>query len=279
MPILTERGRIRVALVQMQSGFVIAQNCQTAMAYIEQAITEHQAQLIVFPENVLGMGIKHYAEKVDEFQDAVSRLSHFAAERNVYVLLGSVPLKQNDSNKSVSRSILINTQGEQAGAYDKVHLFDVDVHDEQGSYRESDSFIAGEQLTVIPMEGARLGLSICYDLRFPGLYQALVERGAELIAVPAAFTHKTGQAHWEVLLRARAIETQCFILAANQCGEHPGEEGGTPRKTWGHSMIVDPWGTILCQLNGQPGICSAELEIEKLRQVRLAMPVQQHKRF
>ena len=235
---------------------------------------------IIFPENFLCMGAKHYWQFYSQFEAYIRDFCQLAKHHSVALLLGSIPIPVNVSSmKCFSRSILINSAGERVCSYDKVHLFDVQVTDEQGRYRESDSFHAGDKTCVVSINDAFLGMSICYDLRFPTLYQRLREEGAEMIAVPSAFTYKTGSAHWAILLKARAIETQCFVLASNQCGEHPLQDSGLPRKTWGHSMIIDPWGEILCELNNQPGICSTSLDFEKMRSIRQAMPIMQHKRF
>jgi len=280
MPIIKPESSMKVALVQMQSQLDIGVNFREVCRFIEEAVSAHQAELIIFPENFLCMGAKHYWQFASQFDLCVSKLSELAKSLSVALVLGSIPVPVNaSSTKCVSRSMLILSTGEQVACYDKVHLFDVQVADEQGSYRESDSFQAGNRLCVYPVNSAQLGMSICYDLRFPGLYQGLRKEGADMIAVPSAFTYTTGKAHWEVLLRARAIETQCFILAANQCGEHPHQSGGLPRKTWGHSMIIDPWGEILGQLDSQPGICSAILDFEKMRSIRQSIPVMQHKCF
>jgi predicted amidohydrolase len=269
-----------VALVQMQSGLSIDQNFQDASRFLEEAVLHHKADLVVFPENFLCMGQKNYRQKSSAFDSCIRELSLQAKHSSVALLLGSIPVPAaNTESKCFSRSLLIGQEGELIGQYDKVHLFDVTVTDEQGSYRESDSFEAGQATCVLPVKNHLLGLSVCYDLRFPGLYQRLREEGAEMIAVPSAFTYTTGRAHWKTLLTARAIETQCFVLASNQCGEHPHVDGGLPRKTWGHSMIIDPWGEVLCSLDDHPGICSAKLDFEKLRTVRESMPLFQHRRF
>jgi len=271
---------MKVVLAQMQSGSSVEVNLQQAISYIRQAVEQHQPDLILFPENFLCMGSKDYCQLAGLFEKAVLELKHQAKQHAVALLLGSIPFPAvKNTKKCFSRSILIDQSGESLGAYDKIHLFDVTIGDEQKSYRESDTFEAGQNTCVLPLDGHNLGLSICYDLRFPGLYQRLRSEGAEMIAIPSAFTYKTGQAHWLTLLKARAIETQCFVLAANQCGEHPHASGGIPRKTWGHSAIIDPWGQVLAQLHDQPGICAACLDFDKLKEVRQAMPVFEHKRF
>ncbi|MNC30325.1 2-oxoglutaramate amidase [compost metagenome] len=169
---------------------------------------------------------------------------------------------------------MIDSDGQIAARYDKLHLFDVEVADSRGSYRESDDFAHGERLVLADTPVGRLGLTVCYDLRFAELYSALREAGAELISAPAAFTAVTGAAHWEVLVRARAIETQCYLLAANQGGQHPG-----PRETFGHSLIVDPWGQPLaCEARGE-AVLLADIDRPAQAAIRQRMPVSAHRRL
>lgn len=272
------KNKLNVALVQMQSQTRIEDNFQQAVQFLNEAVLQHNAQLIVFPENFLCLGIPDFAEIASSLNVYIDKLSLLANEFAVSLLLGSVPIKASD-NKCFSRSILIDADGKKIGHYDKIHLFDVEVGDSQGSYRESDSFLPGLEHRVLPLASSKLGLSICYDLRFPELFQLLRKNGAEMIAVPSAFTYKTGQAHWEILLRARAIETQCYVLAANQCGTHSIEKTGSTRETWGHSMIIDPWGNVLCTLGEKPGVCSAELDFDYMRKVRQSMNLIKHKRL
>ena len=262
----------------MQSQSKISENFQQAVGFLEEAVEKHNAQLIVFPENFLCMSVSDYWGVAENIHSYVQAFSKLAKKYAVFLVLGSVPIKDKNQ-KCFSRSILINSFGLIVGHYDKIHLFDVDVADKQGSYRESESFSAGKTHCTLPLDFSRLGLSICYDLRFPELYQLLRSDGAQMISVPSAFTYKTGQAHWEVLLRARAIENQCFVLAANQCGTHYIEKTGTTRDTWGHSMIIDPWGDILCSLQESPGVCSANLDFKFLEKVRDSMNLIEHKRL
>jgi predicted amidohydrolase len=275
---INKKNNLTVALVQMQSQSKVSENFQQAIDFLQEAIDLHNAQLIVFPENFLCMGASDYSAISENIFTYVEEFTKLAKKFSVFILLGSVPIKDN-YHKCFSRSLLINSFGLIVGHYDKIHLFDVEVADNQGSYRESDSFSAGKGHCTLPLEFSRLGLSICYDLRFPELYQLLRKDGAKMISVPSAFTYKTGQAHWEILLRARAIETQCYILAANQCGTHYIEKTGLTRDTWGHSMIIDPWGDILCSLQESPGVCSANLDFNFLEKVRNSMNLNGHKRL
>jgi nitrilase len=271
-------NQLKVALVQMQSQACIEANYQEAVTFLHDAVFQHKAQFVIFPENFLCLGVSDYSEKVSSLNNYFKKLSALAKDYCVSLLLGSIPIVA-DGQKCFSRSILLDANGLNVGHYDKIHLFDVEVGDSQGCYKESDSFQPGTQTCVLPIAGSKLGLSICYDLRFPELFQSLRTNGAEMIAVPSAFTFKTGQAHWEVLLRARAIETQCYILAANQCGVHGIDKTGLTRETWGQSMIIDPWGKILCSMEHSPGICSAVLDFDYMRQIRRSMNLMAHKRL
>lgn len=272
-----KKNLMKVALVQMQSQSSIEDNLIQASQFLEEAVFNHEAQLIVFPENFLCLGASNYSDVVDRIDICIKKLSVLAKMHSVYLLLGSVPVTSKDK-KCFSRSILINSVGLIVGFYDKIHLFDVSVADQQGVYKESEVFDSGQIHSVLPVCDRQLGLSICYDLRFPELYQELRNDGAEMIAVPSAFTYKTGQVHWEILLRARAIETQCYVLAANQCGSHIVAKSSLVRETWGRSMIVNPWGDVLCSLDNAPGVCSASLDFDFMESVRQSMNLIEHKR-
>ena len=190
------------------------------------------------------------------------------------LLLEAFPQKQQII-KFIVVVIFYDNSGNVLGQYDKIHLFDVEVADGTKNYRESDTFCPGEHLSVIETPFGKIGLAICYDLRFPELFQALRAQGAEFIALPSAFTKVTGQAHWQVLLQARAIETQCYMLAAGQWGQHSTGR----RETWGQSMIVDPWGDILAQKPEGVGWVQAHPDMERLQQLRQQMPIMAQKRF
>ena len=187
-------------------------------------------------------------------------------------MIGGMPIKIS-STKLVNRSVLINPKGEVVTFYDKIHMFDVDIEDSHGSYRESDTFEAGNQLIVVDTPVGKVGLTICYDLRFAEIHAQLVDRGAQIIVNGAAFTKTTGQAHWHTLLRARAIETQCYVLAASHGGQHD------HRQTYGHSMIIDPWGTVLVELDEGPGLALAKVDLEHIQAIRQAFPLQLQRRL
>jgi predicted amidohydrolase len=179
---------------------------------------------------------------------------------------------RRDDGRVANRSLLVDATGHVAARYDKIHLFDVDLGPSE-SYRESDVIAPGDRLVVAPTPWGRLGLSVCYDLRFPHLYRALAKAGADFLAIPAAFTRTTGAAHWHVLVRARAIETGCYVLAPAQCGTHA--EG---RLTFGHSLIVDPWGTVLADAGGETGVITAEIDAAQVAEARRRVPALSHDR-
>lgn len=264
----------RVALVQMVSGSDPVTNLNVAIKGI-QAAKEQGARLVVLPENFLLFNSKQLAEyaRSDAARAAFQQLAECAAKEQIWVLAGTFPSPAPDG-RVYARSLLFDEQGRLVAQYDKRHLFDVDVADAKGAYRESSWIAPGEALCVVQTPLGQLGLSICYDLRFPGHFQRLRSLGAELICVPSAFTEVTGAAHWEVLVRARAIENQCYILGAGQGGDH-----GNNRLTFGHSMIVDPWGEILAQAapQGFDVIC-AEIDLSRLAAIRAEMPVSAQRR-
>ncbi|WP_312390342.1 carbon-nitrogen hydrolase family protein, partial [Pseudomonas sp.] len=203
-------------------------------------------------------------------------LKRTARALKLWIVAGTLPLPPlgQPEAKAHACSLLIDERGEVVARYDKLHLFDVDVADNRGRYRESDDYAHGSQVVVADTPLGKVGLSVCYDLRFPELYSALRAAGAELITAPAAFTAVTGAAHWEVLIRARAIETQCYLLAAAQGGIHPG-----PRETHGQAAIVDPWGRIIAQQARGEAVLLAERDIDQQASIRARMPVITHRRF
>ncbi|OUS31725.1 hypothetical protein A9Q99_03950 [Gammaproteobacteria bacterium 45_16_T64] len=272
-----------VAAIQMVSTDDVESNLRTAEYLIARA-AERGAKLIVLPENFAVFSAKKmrfWAEREAAEQVFSGFLSKMSKNNAVWIVGGTVPMlpPENLIEASVSprvrtTSLVFDDDGELKGRYDKIHLFDVDVGDAQGAYFESEQIEPGSQPVVIPSPYGNIGLSVCYDLRFPELYVQLVAMGADIITVPAAFTWKTGKAHWDILLRARAIECQCYIVGANQGGVH-----SPVRRTWGHSSIVDPWGERLGQLNEGESILVRNIDRSYVQQLRQSMPVQQHKRF
>lgn len=267
------------AVIQMVSQSDVQGNLTQARALLEQAAASG-AKLAVLPENFAAMGRRDVAaigraEALGE-GPILPWLKLAARDLKLWIVAGTVPLppEGRPQGKVTACSLLVDDQGQQVARYDKLHLFDVDVTDNRGRYRESDDYAHGSNVVVANTPVGRLGLSVCYDLRFPELYTALREAGAELITAPSAFTAVTGAAHWEILLRARAIETQCYVLAAAQGGVHPG-----PRETFGHAAIIDPWGRVLAEQAQGEAVLLAERDSQEQASIRARMPVSNHRRF
>ena len=265
---------VRVACVQPSSGQDTAANLAAAGALVREACAAG-AQLVALPENVALM--EHRTALVQASaaplaaHPAAAYFRALAAETQVWLLAGSMAASAGDG-RIANRSVLIDPAGRIVATYDKIHMFDVDLPTGE-SYRESAAFRPGGQAVVAETPWGGLGMTVCYDLRFPQLYRALAHAGARLIAVPAAFTKHTGEAHWHVLLRARAIETGCFVVAPCMWGSHSGE-----RKTYGHSLIVDPWGEVLADGGEGVGIAMADLDLARVEQARATIPALEHDR-
>ncbi|WP_273802915.1 deaminated glutathione amidase [Providencia rettgeri] len=264
-----------VALLQLCSG----NNTKHNLAQIEQQIKQlpETVQLVLTPENALLFADAATYRKQAEVQGKgplQGAISAMAKQYNVWILVGSMPMiSREDPERITSSSLLFDSEGNIKARYDKIHMFDVNIEDEQGNYNESVIYQRGEHITVVDTPVGRLGMTICYDLRFPGLFQALREQGAEIISVPAAFTRYTGQAHWEPLLRARAIENQCYILAPAQVGVH-----GT-RRTWGHSLAVDGWGKVIKKNVDAVASTVLNIKTDSLSVMREQIRVVKHNRF
>jgi predicted amidohydrolase len=204
-----------------------------------------------------------------------TQLQVLAKQYGIWLVGGSIPLKSQTENKFTASCLLINAQGDIVEEYQKIHLFDVQVADHTGNYNESRHTQSGQHIVVADTPFGTLGLAVCYDLRFPGLFQAMSQlKQLDVIALPAAFTYQTGQAHWRVLLAARAIENQCYLVAANQAGVHANK-----RQTYGHSCIMSPWGETLVELSHECGLIQSQLLSKKLIEIRQNMPIQQHNKF
>lgn len=274
----------KLTAIQIISSDCIEHNFQQIIAQLDtvkvDVTTEH---LVLLPENALCFGSRDgYLLKAEALDDGniQHRLAALAQTYSCTLICGSFPIKSPQQDKIYTTCLVYSPQGVLLEHYHKIHLFDADVDDEQGAYRESDTFIPGQQVKVVDCGFAKVGLAICYDLRFPGLFQQLRAQGAEIIILPAAFTQVTGEAHWQTLLQARAIETQCYVLAANQGGVHFANQPDlSTRYTHGHSMIIDAWGTVVAQLTTGNGNVQADFTLEDVYQVRKKMPVQQHNRF
>ncbi len=262
------------ACVQLTSGPEPAENVAAAAALVREARAAG-ADLVMTPETTNMMGPRRRAllERArPEAEDAaVAAFRDLAAGLGVWLLVGSVVLRASDE-KLANRSLLIDPAGGVAARYDKIHMFDVEIPDGQ-SYRESKAYQAGGEAVLAELPWGRLGLTVCYDLRFPYLYRALAQAGARFLTVPSAFTRFTGQAHWHVLLRARAIETGCFVFAPAQCGVHAGG-----RETYGHSLIVAPWGEVLADGGEAPGLSLAEIDPARVETARAMIPALAHDR-
>ncbi len=253
---------MKIAAIQMVSAPDLAANLDTAERLIDQAAAEG-AQLVSLPEYFVQIGL----HETDKFQIAEEfgrgpiqeRLAAKALQLGIWVAGGSIPLKTKDRAKVTNTALLFNPRGEVVARYDKMHLFS--FQDGARNLDESRTMVAGAQIVTVDTPFGRIGMSICYDLRFPELYRAMGE--VDLILVPSAFTVPTGSAHWEVLLRARAIENQCYVLAAAQGGAH-----ASGRQTYGHSMLIDPWGEVVSVLSYGEGVMMGEMEPEKLLSVR-----------
>ena len=265
---------MKAALLQMTSGIDPAVNAETIVDAVERAAGEG-AEMLFTPEmsGLLDRDRKRAAGAIRaEDEDIVlERVRTAAARYRLWVHVGSLAVRRDDG-RLANRAYVIDASGEIRARYDKLHLFDVDLPDGQ-SWRESASYAAGEAACVVETPLGRLGLTICYDLRFPALFAALSDAGAEIIAVPAAFTRPTGAAHWETLLRARAIESGAFVIAAAQAGHH--QDG---RETWGHSLAVDPWGDVLIDMGGSPGLGFVEINAARRADVLARIPVDRHRR-
>ncbi|MBM5458486.1 carbon-nitrogen hydrolase family protein [Pseudomonas sp. P66] len=270
---------MKSAVIQMVSQSDISANLERARQLLEQA-AENGARLAVLPENFAAMGRRDSAAigRAEALGQGpiLPWLKQAARDLKLWVVAGTLPLPPQGlpDAKAHACSLLIDDHGQTVARYDKLHLFDVDVADNRGRYRESDDYAHGAQVVVADTPVGRLGLSVCYDLRFPELYSALRAAGAELISAPAAFTAVTGAAHWEVLIRARAIETQCYVLAAAQGGVHPG-----PRETYGHAAIIDPWGRIVAEQASGEAVLLADRDSSEQASIRARMPVALHRRF
>ena len=261
-------SKLRVGLVQLRSGREPAANLDAAAALIREAARDG-AQYVQTPEvtNIMELDRKVLFEKLqDEGDDAtLASLRQLTRELGITLHIGSLALKISDA-KAVNRGFVIDQDGEISARYDKIHMFDVDLGNGE-SYRESNAYRPGERAILTDVDGIRLGMTICYDLRFPSLYRALAEGGAKVLTVPSAFTRPTGEAHWHVLLRARAIENGAYVLAAAQGGRH---ENG--RDTYGHSLVVDPWGRVIAEGGTDPGVILAEIDMAEVAAARARVP-------
>ena len=265
-----------LAAIQMASSPNVSSNLLEAGRLIETA-AQAGAKLVVLPENFALMGV-HESDKLEISEtDGAGPIQEFlskAAQRHkVWLVGGTIPIKASPL-KVRAASLVFDSKGQRAGRYDKIHLFDVNLPGSDERYEESATIEAGEEALVIDTPFGRLGLSVCYDIRFPELYRQMAAAGMDILAVPSAFTQRTGAAHWEILVKARSIENLCYTIAANQGGFHM-----NGRETFGHSMIVDPWGAVLESLPHGSGVVTASFDRDRVNKVRAAVPALEHTQF
>lgn len=271
---MSEPRSFRAALVQTRTSRNVAGNIDAAVKLIREA-KALGADYVQTPEQTSLMELDRaslFAHIVEEERDpALAAFRELARELKVHLHVGSLAVKVS-LEKAANRTFFIDPTGAIMARYDKIHMFDVNLPDGE-SYRESNTYRPGESAVVAALPWCHIGLSICYDLRFPALYRALAEAGAEVLTVPAAFTKQTGEAHWHLLLRARAVETGCFVLAAAQGGHH---ENG--RDTFGHSIAIDPWGRVIAEAGIEPGVTIADIDLSLVADARRKIPALEHGR-
>ena len=267
---------MRVGVVQMTSTDDLASNVESAEALVREA-AGGGAEFVALPEMFAFLrregGEIPCAQRVDG--EIISSARGWARELGIRLLAGSFAEKTPEQERVFNTSVLISPDGEIEGVYRKIHLFDIDLEPvDGGTYRESAKIAPGEKVVVAETPLFGVGLSVCYDLRFPELYREMVSRGATLVTVPSAFTRETGKDHWEVLLRARAIENQVFVIAPAQCGRHSPD-----RSSHGRSLIIDPWGVVLAQLGDRPGVALADCDLAEQQRLRERLPALRHRRL
>lgn len=266
---------MRVALHQMTSTIDPMRNAADmadaiASAAATGAVMYFAPEMAILVDRDRARARKHMTSESHNM--ALHSLIAAAARHRIWVHIGSMPILDDGTDKLANRSIIISPDGTIAGRYDKMHLFDVDLASGE-SWRESSAYIGGEKPVMVQTPLGLMGLAICYDMRFPDLFSAYAKSGVDIMTLPSAFTVPTGEAHWHTLLRARAVESAAFILAAAQCGVH--EDG---RQTYGHSLVVDPWGTILLDMGGSPGLACVDLDLDTIKRVRKQIPVHANRR-
>lgn len=267
----------KVAAVQMCSSTSVDANLRMVATLVAKA-SEQGAGLVVLPEMFATIG-QNVADKITiQEKFGLGKIQDFLAataeKHNIWIVGGTIPISCDDPNKTRAACIVYNAEGKVAARYDKVHLFDV-VISESECYQESATIQAGNKLAVVDTPVGKVGLAVCYDIRFPGLFTHLFNQGAEIFAIPAAFTVKTGQAHWQLLTRSRAVENFCYVIGATQGGEH-----ANGRKTYGHALIVDPWGCVVAEkADMNPGVIYAEIDLDNLHKIRASLPIAEHQRI
>jgi deaminated glutathione amidase len=268
---------MKVAALQMTSGPEVEENLATAGALLEQAASAG-ARLAVLPENFSFLGLRDADKRAVAETDGAGPVQAFLAASarrlKLWIVGGTLPIKSGTDGRVAAASLVYDADGTRVARYDKIHLFDVDIPGRAETYRESANVAPGSRAVVVDTPVGRLGLSVCYDVRFPELYRHLSAAGAQLLSVPSAFTAPTGRAHWETLLRARAVENLCYVIAPAQSGIHP-----NGRETYGDSMIVDYWGRVLKRVPRGRGCAVAEVDLARQSAVRESFPALKHRAF
>ncbi|MCK0107066.1 carbon-nitrogen hydrolase family protein [Marinobacter sp. S0848L] len=272
----------KVAAIQMVSGHDSAVNLAEAARLLKEA-AERGAKVAVLPENFAVLATSQMRACGEQEVGDSPVVRRFLAEQarllRLWIVGGSMPLANRPDGSAIADRVrasclVYDDQGREVARYDKIHLFDAMVEDAHGQYRESDAFEPGAQVVTVDTPAGRLGMAICYDLRFPELFRALREQGADWVCLPSAFTWQTGDAHWHALIRARAIENQVWVVAPGQGGQN-----SERRRTFGHSLVCDPWGKVVVEIEEGPGVALADVSLERLKQVRTRMPVWEHRRL
>lgn len=268
-----QKSNIKVASIQMTSSHLVNDNLLKAENFIRQA-AQAGADLVVLPEYFALLDKDEYTKigiaEIPKQGKVQQKMSEIASENKIYIIAGSIPMQSPIKQKIYNSLIIFDPQGEQIGRYNKVHLFNYSNSEE--SYREENTIVAGSDILVVDTPLARMGLSICYDVRFPEMFRKMDR--PDIIFLPAAFTYTTGKAHWEILCRARAIENQCYFVTSAQTGVHP-----SGRKTFGHTMVIDPWGEIVASLDEEEGFLIADIDFEKMQTIRQQLPALNHRVF
>jgi len=267
----------RVAAVQMASGPNVNANLLEAARLIKQA-ADAGAELVVLPENFAMMGMSEYDKVKIREADGSGPLQDFlsdqAAKHGIWLVGGTIPLAAHDPDRINAACLVYDDKGNRVARYDKIHLFDVKITESNERYNESETIEPGSRIVSLDTPFGKLGLAVCYDLRFPGLFRSLSEQGVEIFAMPSSFTAITGKAHWDTLVRARAIENMSYMIASAQGGYH-----ANGRETYGHSMVVDPWGLVLDTLPRGSGVVVADIDLNKLHDMRRSFPVLEHRKI
>lgn len=279
---MTEPVTNRVAAIQMVSTHDMDANLDEARRLLAESVAQG-ASVAVLPENFAILATQQMPEcgRREAGPDPKIRtfLSEQARSLGLWIVGGSMPLAQRPDGSDIADRVratclVFDDQGREVARYDKIHLFDAMVEDAHGQYRESDTFEPGEEVVAVDTPAGKLGLAICYDLRFPELFRALRAKGVDWVCLPSAFTWQTGDAHWHPLIRARAIENQVWVVAPGQGGQN-----SSRRRTYGHSLICDPWGRVVAEMGEGPGVVSAELDLAQVENLRTRMPVWEHRRL